>query len=167
MEMNKTDLRNRMLAALKTATGANFAMSFAMPVCRNGMVLDAAFLYATGVPSNMRTRPFAMIVYDPASGTLLKYQNAYLDDFMGEGRSMAEKVDYSVPGAVSAREQGELVRKVNALYEEVRGFALKETLSAEETEKLGAYKESFFKAVPAGLLPYYEALSPDFYAKLK
>lgn len=168
MEKNLEALRNRMLMSLKSAAGTNFGVSFLFPVLKNVITVDAAFLYTVGTNSARRTRPFAMIVIDPQTGSLLKYQNAYFEDFMNpEEYPMNLQVDYSVPSAQTAKEQGALIKKVNELYEGVRGIAWKDAYTKEEEKLFAEYKESFYKAVPVGLLPFYEALSPEFFAKLK
>lgn len=168
MEKKRKSRETDVITALQMATKMNFAMSFLVPVKKGEHILDAAFLYGTGSFSVMRTRPFASILMEPNTKALLEYRNAYFDDFMDSAQyPMALKLDYSVPYASSAKEQGELVRKVQELYGSIRALPWKDGLDVSEKEMAMEYDNCFYRAVPRALLPFYEALSPEFFAWLK
>lgn len=166
--MEKKEKRYKdVTAAIKTAVRFNFSMSFFVPVRKNGYIFDTAFLYDMGDFSKVRLRPFASVILEPESEVLLEYRNAYLDDFMDADKyPMSLKIDYSVPSAKSAKEQGELVGKVNELYTAIRELAWKEGLEEHEKKVVREYYSCFCRAVPNALLPFYEALSPEFFVWL-
>lgn len=154
------------LAAIKIATRTPFSISCLVPVREGEHILDTAFLYGVGI-SAVRTRPFASVTLDPKSQTLLAYRNTYLDDFADTDRyPMSLKIDYSVPYAKSAREQGELLERINVLYESVRELAWKDSLTQEDKKAAAEYCNCFDRAIPKALIPFYEALSPEFFGWL-
>ncbi|MCH5264951.1 MAG: hypothetical protein J1F02_03555 [Lachnospiraceae bacterium] len=156
------------IAAIKVATGTNFSKSFYIPVKKGDHILDAAFLYSAGSLSQTRLRPNASIIIEPGSGSILEYRNSYINDFMDSAKyPMTLELDYSVPSAKSAKEQGELVKTVNELYGDIRKMAFKETLSDAQKKTLAKYNSCFYKAVPDSLVPFYEALSPEFFQWMK
>lgn len=150
--------------AIKTATRSNFAMSFYVPVKKAGHCLDAAFLYEMGNFTTMRARPYASVLVEPETGMLLEYCNAYISDFADSlNCSMSQKIDYSVPYAKTAAEQGALVARVEELYETVRKLAWKEELTENEKNAVREYWDCFQKAVPKDLLVFYKALAAEFW----
>lgn len=160
-------MEKNMIEFLQKAIGSKFAVSFFLPMEKKGHILDSAFLYSSATNNTKRTRPFAMIIVDPKSGSLLEYKNSYIDDYMdGEKYPMNMQIDYSVPCAKTAKEQIAYMKKVNELYGIVRELFFKKELTEEERVKFAEYKENFIKAVPTALLPFYEGLTPAF-RKLK
>jgi len=139
-------------------------MSLPVPVKRGEHILDAAFLYAAGTFSPLRPRPFASILLEPKSRAMLEYRNSYISDFADALRCpMDRKLDYSVPFAKTAKEQGELVEAINGLYKTVRELPWKAGQTDEEQKIAAEYRSYFFKAAAKDLLPFYEALSPEFF----
>lgn len=167
MNTNKPSRERDVITAIQTAAGMNFAMSFLVPVKKGELILNAAFLYPTGSFSPIRTRPFASILLEPQSGAMLEYRNAYISDFAdSEHYPMTMKLDYSVP-ARTAAEQRALLEKLDGLYPSVRKLPWKDDWADGERAAAAEYRQSFFKAVPETLLPFYKALSPEFYAWLR
>lgn len=167
MNTNKPSRERDVIAAIQTAAGMNFAMSFLVPVKKGEMILNAAFLYPTGSFSPTRTRPFASILLEPQSGAMLEYRSAYISDFADSERCpMTMKLDYSVP-ARTAAEQRALLEKLDGLYPSVRKLPWKDGWTDGEKTAAAEYRQTFFKAVPETLLPFYEALSPEFYVWLR
>ena len=164
MDRKKKVRREAIITALKTASGADFTMSFFLTVKKGEHILDASFLYAAGNFNTVWTRPFASAVFEPETGAVLVYRNCYVDDFADSSSyPMTCRVDYAVPFAKTAEEQGELVKRIQELYFVIRLLPWKESLDEKEKRAAGMYRDSFFKAVPKGLLPFYQALSPEFY----
>lgn len=162
-ETNKMGILD-VIAAIKTAAGSDFSMSFFVPAKKGGYILDAAFLYGMGDFSPVRTRPFASVLIEPDTGTMVEYCNACIRDFVDSGQyPMWKKIDYTVPYAKSAREQGGLVNEVNELYKSIREFPWKDNLNEDEKTKADRYRSCFYKAVPKALLPFYQGLSPEFF----
>ena len=163
IENKKRIFNEDIFTAIKTAIRSNFAMSFYVPVRKAGHILDAAFLYDMGNYTTVRTRPFASVLIEPASGTLLEYRNAYINDFAdAQNYPMSLKIDYSVPYAKTAAEQGALVARVEELYETVRELAWKEELMEDEKKVVSEYWDCFQKAVPKDLMAFYKELAPAF-----
>lgn len=169
--MKNSKIKNNedaIIAAIKTATRSNFSLSFRVPVRKAGHVLDAAFLYDMGSFDTVRTRPFASVLIEPATGTLLEYCNAYIRDFADSGKyPMTLKIDYSVPFAKTAAQQGALVAKIDELYGSIRELAWKEELTEEGKRAVREYRDCFEKAVPKDLVVFYEALAPEFMGWMK
>lgn len=162
--LKENSYKDDIFAAIKTATRSNFAMSFYMPVIKAGHRLDAAFLYEMGDFATMRTRPYASVLIESETGTLLEYRNAYISDFAdSQNCPMSMKIDFSVPYAKTAAEQGALVARVEELYETVRELAWKEELTEDEIKAVREYWDCFQKAVPKDLLVFYKALAADFW----
>lgn len=162
--LKENSYKDDIFEAIKTATRSNFAMSFYMPVIKAGHRLDAAFLYEMGDFTTMRTRPYASVLIEPETGTLLEYRNAYISDFVGtQNCPMSQKIDYSVPYAKTATEQGALVARVEELYKIVRELAWKEELTEYEKKTVREYWDCFQKAVPKDLVVFYKALAAAFW----
>lgn len=162
--MNTIKSRNEKIFALKQIINTNFAASYFIPVSLNGNKADALFLYSSAVISARKTRPFAKALFDHSSGALLEYTNSYITDFMDpEKHPMTEQISYELPGQFSAAEQGAMIRKVNDLYDVVFSLAFSTELSQQDKAKLLDYKDCFYKSTPQALLPFYYALSPEFF----
>lgn len=156
------------IMAIQSAANVNCAMSFPVPVKKGVHILDAAFLYPAGLFSPLRPRPFAAVLLEPNSGAMLEYRNAYIHDFADSALyPMGIKLDYSVPFAKTAAEQGKLTETVNELYAAVRELAWKDALTDAERNTAAEYRACFAQAVPKALLPFYRALSPDFFKWLE
>lgn len=167
MNTNRASRERDVIAAIQTASGMNFAMSISVPVKKGKHILNAVFLYPTGSFSPVRTRPFASILLEPESGAMLEYRSSFISDFADRERfPMTTKLDYSV-SVGTAVEQRELLETLERLYPTVRELPWKDGRTVEEQESASQYRKCFFKAVPEALLPFYEALSPEFYAWLR
>lgn len=163
MEMSRLELRNEKIEQLKTIVNMNFAVSHFVPVAVRGNIVDVAFLYSSS-PIIERTRPFAKVVFDHNRGSLVEFRNAYFNDFMdSEEFPMTTKINYSLPSEISVAEIGMAIQIINSSYDEICELAFKDDVSEEGAEKIREYKEMFYKSTPEALLPYYEALSPEFF----
>lgn len=159
--------REDIITAIKTATRSNFALSLWVPVRRAGHILDAAFLYDMGNFTTVRMRPFASVLVEPRTGTLLEYRNAYVSDFADtEKYPLSLKIDYAVPSARTAAQQLALTARAGELYQAVRELAWRGGLTDEEIETAREYAGCFAKAVPNDLVVFYEALAPEFFSWL-
>ena len=100
------------MIAVQAAILDKCEISFFVPVKRKGHILDAVFLYKAG-NSRERARPFASALFEPRSGAMLEYRNAYINDFADQTKyPMEQKISYAVPFARTAKEQGKLVQTV-------------------------------------------------------
>lgn len=163
------NIRNDVIYDLQRVVKANFCTSFYVPIREGITVLDTAFLYRAAPSSDvtLRPRPFAKVVIEPEKQLLVAYQDARIYDFMDtEAYPMSEKIDYSVP-ARTAAEQFKLIKNVNELYKKIRLFPWKDSeLSEDEAHIVSEYAACFYQTIPKSLLPFYEALSPEFFAWL-
>lgn len=167
MKKNCFDLRFEKIKVLKSLVNSEFTVSYFVPAVVDGNIVDLAFVYASLANVQEKTRPFAKVMFEHKTGCLLEYKNSYIDDYMDSNKHpMTTKIDYSLPKEISAVEQGMTVRKVNAYYDAICLLAYKTDVSDKEKEKIREYKTLFYKSVPKALLPYYEALSPEFFSWL-
>ncbi len=164
MKMSDSKLRYEKITELKKIVNVNFAVSYFIPVIINDNMVDTAFLYSSTATVKERTRPFAKVMFEHSSGNLLEYKNSYICDYMNSDKyPMTTKINYSLPSEISAIEYGEIVKKVNSYYDMICEFAYKAEVAEENKEKIREYKSLFYASVPEALLPYYEALSPEFF----
>lgn len=162
--MNNFDMRNDKIAHLRKVINVKFAVSYFVPVIIKDVLVDVAFIYSAITGSKARTRPFAKVMFEHNGSGLIEYKNSFIDDFMdSEKYPITTEVDYSFPADVSVRELGENMKKVNSCYDEICELAYKTELSDEEKAKVCEYKDLFIKSTPEALMPYYEALSPEFF----
>lgn len=153
----------RMLQNLFQAVGNNFVVSFLVPVKMRDVVVDSIFLYGVHT-SPVKSRPLARVLFDAERGRLIDYMNARITDFADtEKYPFEEKIDYSLPSARAVKEQADLIRKVDAMYPAVRKLAYRMDLTEDEKNTLAEYYDAFVQVSPAGLIPFYHALSPEFF----
>lgn len=149
--------------ALEKLTGVKAAMSFFVPVMRNGHKCETAFLYGSETRLE-KNRPFAAVTVDYKTGALLEYRNAFISDFADtEKYPMDLLIDYSVPFDRTVSEHCEMVKKLEDLYAKVRAIAFNDVLSGEEKALTAGYYDTLVKMTPKALMPFYEALSPEFF----
>lgn len=153
--MNAAQIRSLMNELTLLAGYRGYALSAPVPSLREGQKTDCAFLYPTA-RQTMRSRPIASMELSAASGLLLQFAHICVDDFADAPRDA--QADYSIEGGISAAEQLARVRMLDELYEAARAAAFEENPTAEEVNAVQAYVQQLQKTVPAGLMPYYEAL---------
>jgi hypothetical protein len=142
----------------------NSSISFPVADLVNGILVEKVFLYPTS-PMELRTRPFALVTSAMEDGTILKYENAYVYDFVPTQRhSFEEKISYEIPGCEkkSLREHRLELQLLTKLYEEIRIFVFEESLTPEQREILTKYYVIFEKTVPTALLPFYDGMSEKY-----
>lgn len=146
------------------ALGGNSSISFPVPDLVNGILVEKVFLYPTS-PMELRTRPFALVTSAMEDGTILKYENAYVYDFVPTQRhSFEEKISYEIPDSEkkSLREHRLELELLPKLYEEIRTFVFNENLTPEQREILTKYYVIFEKSVPTAQLPFYDGMSENY-----
>ncbi len=166
MKKSCIELRKETLATLKDAVGINFAVSYFVPVVINKALADVAFLYPLAATTE-KTRPFAKVMFEHNTGNLIGYSNAFINDFMdSEKYPITTKINYALSSDISVVELNNLMKQVNSEYDEICRTVFKKDISEEEKEKIRGYKAAFYASVPEALMPYYEALSPEFFNRL-
>lgn len=144
--------------------GANFGISFPIVDLINGVKVEKMFIYPV-YPTEMRTRPFAVVTTSMEDGAILRFENAYLVDFLDtEKYPFDKKISYAIPdGSKKTVKEHQLeINIIFKLYEAIRNFAFNEELTAEQTEILTKYYVIFEKTVPSSNMPFYEALSEKY-----
>jgi hypothetical protein len=144
--------------------GASSEISFPFIDFVNGIKVEKVFIYPFST-KEMRTRPFGVVTTSMEDGLVLKYENAYLSDFVDTEKYPFEtQISYVIPDGIekSAAEHQLEINIVYKLYEAIRKFAFTEDLSVEQREILEKYYVIFEKTVPASHLPFYEALSKKY-----
>lgn len=144
--------------------GTNFGISFPFVDLINGVKVEKVFIYPVS-QTEMRTRPFGVITTSIEDGVILKYENAYLFDFVDtEKYPFNKKISYAIPdGSKKTVKEHQLeINIIFKLYEAIRNFAFEEELTAEQTEILAKYYVIFEKTVPSSNMPFYEALSENY-----
>lgn len=164
----KTDtIKTEKIEALKKAIGITGSISLYFPKKIADNVFDRAFIYPSGVYSKTRTRPLGIITIYNKTGDILEYRNAYINDFVDTSKYPLDmKLDYSITDVRNVQEYDELYKKLMSMYNNIREIAFKDNITDDEKAQISEYGKYFFKIVPKDLLPFYEAISPEFYNML-
>ena len=113
-------------------------------------------------------RPYMKLATDFNSGQFLEFKNAYYSEFADDKKyPLNIKFDAKVPTATSVKEQMELVKNLQSLYEKVREFAFEENLSDEQKKILADYCKVLSETVPADLLNFCKDTEPDYFTWIK
>lgn len=147
---------------LSVLTGGSYEMGPWLPCRVQEHLCEQIFLYSgTG---KKRNRPYLSVLINSQTGAVLELRNAYVNDFVdGEKYPLGGVMDYSVPTARTAAEQGELLKKLNGLYGVVRTFAFADDPTQEQQEVLRDYAHCLEDAVPAALTDFCRDAQPEFF----
>lgn len=147
---------------LAMLTGGNYVFGPFIPCQIKGQPCERIFLYSGAGRS--KNRPYLSVLINSQNGAVLEFRNAYVGDFAdGEKYPLGGAMDYSVPTAKTAVEQGELLKKLNGLYAEVREFAFTNELDERQGSVLREYADCLKNTVPASLLAFCRDAEPQFY----
>ncbi len=161
------DIKSAVTKGVRALEGGGYSVSQPVPCMENGLRTERVFFYPNTF-NTKRVRPYAWASISSEHGRVFSFQYCAVRDFMDTKQYPLEQmVDYSVPSAKSAREQGELLKRMEEACEAVRAFAFAETLDEAQMKQLREFSLLMAQTVPAGLMPYYEALSPDFFRWMK
>lgn len=110
-------------------------------------------------------RPYLKLATDFNSGQFLEFKNAYYSEFADDKKyPLNTEFDAQVPTATSVKEQRELLKNLQSLYEKVREFAFEKNLSDEQKKTLADYSETLSKTVPTDLLNFCKDTEPEYFA---
>jgi hypothetical protein len=154
------ELRNK----ITELCGSNFGISFPFVDLIGGVKVEKVFIYPVS-PKEMRTRPFGVVTFSMEDGLILKYENAYVFDFVDrEKYPFDKKISYEIPdgGKKTVKEHKLEMDIIFKLYEAIRNFAFEEELTKEQVEILTKYYVIFEKSVPSSNIPFYKALSEKY-----
>lgn len=153
----------RLKELVSSICGETAILSYPLPDVENGIRVERSFLYAHG-SEIVRTRPFAVVTTAVESGRLLSYQDCRLRDFFDTARHpFSQPIRYELQRKIGVKEFRLEQDMINKLYETVRRIAFQETIQNEEARQLGAHYLMLEKAVPADLIPYYQAIGKNYY----
>ena len=157
-------MRKKIHLIIKELFGENVALSFPVPCVENGLKTERYFIYRMSFDV-MKTRPFAVISILMSDGTILAYRDCRIQDYMDtQSYPFSEKIYYTIPDdSISAVGLKRAMAEFDELYQQIREFAFRETLSDAEKEAIGKYQAMFDQLVPAALIPYYHGLNEAFF----
>lgn len=142
--------------------GTNF--SFPVLLRREGMLLDAMFLYGGGEFDSAAPRPHTWILLKSGAGSPQLLANCLLADFMPQGAyPMSATVDLRMPARTDPKLFAQNCKHLFDFYEQLRAFAFEQAPTERQRETMAAYRGLFAQLVPPGLYPYYKGLSPAFF----
>ncbi len=161
------DIKALVAKGVHALVNGGYSVSQPVPCVENGCRTERVFFYPNTLQTE-RVRPYAWASVSPEHGRVLSFQTCVIHDFMDTQKyPLDQLVDYSVPIAKTAKEQGELLKQYEAAYEEIRKFAFAEKLDEIQKNQLKIFWQLFSRTIPPGLIPYYESLSPDFFEWMK
>ena len=143
--------------------GGNCFLTPAIVKMSNGHKCEVYFGYNIRANGKM-ARPHMRVVSDYETGTLLEFQNAFYSEFADTEKYPLDRwMDPQVPVAKSAREQKELMEKLQMSYEKIRPAAFSEDISEDTVRELKEYRKCLADVLPAGLLAFCEQTEADFF----
>lgn len=137
-------------------------IGYIVPAIEGNRYVERAFLKSSN--PGVLSRPFAWVGFDMASGTLLYYKHCISEDFADSEKYPAgTKLKGEFPSPRTAKQQAEYEKQLWESYTAIREFVFKENLSDVQKALVDEYKKQWALTVMKDLIPYYEALSPEFF----
>lgn len=167
-EVNKMTYRGNtddLQMLVKMLFGEQTELSYPLPdVVKGGLLVEHYFIYPSGT-SIMAGRPFARITVEMETGLLLFYRDCRIEDFMNtEEHPLTEVISYELPEKVSVKTFKTKQSLIYKLYEDVKTFAFKNELTADEQETLRKYVVLVLTSEPEALVPFYKRLGINFFS---
>ncbi len=157
------DIKALFMKGVHALVNGGYSVSQPVPHMEGGYRTERVFFYPS-TPKTQRVRPYAWASVSSEHGRVLSFQTCVIHDFMDTQKYPLDlMVDYSVPSAKTAKEQGELLKQYETAYEAVRMFAFDEKMDESQKKQLKEFYQLMSRTIPAGLMPYYKSLSPDFF----
>lgn len=161
------DIKALLSKGVHALGNGGYSVSQPIPCMESGYRTERMFFYPSTSKAE-RVRPYAWVSVSSEHGRVLSFQYCAIRDFMDTQKFPLDQiVDYSVPSAKTAKEQGELLKQYDAAYEAVRTYAFTEKPDETQKSQLKDFQQLMNRTIPAGLIPYYESLSPDFFKWMK
>lgn len=139
---------------------------YIVPAIENGVQVERTFLKFS-VPGQL-FRPFSWVGFDKKSGTLMYYRHCMMQDFMDTEKYPAStklKGEFSSPR--TPKQQIGYEKELVERYEAIRDFVFEENIPEEQKKLVREFREQWELTVMTDLIPYYEALSPEFFEWLE
>ena len=162
--MQNTFYEPKMVSDICAAAGYDrFAASFPIPDMINGHQTDRYFLYPNST-AKRRSRPIVWMELDGTSGTVLRMNHCYAADFVNSEEYPFDKlIDYSLTDTTVSAQMAR-IRRLQALYNDVKIAAFQKELSDEQKNAVMEYTRTLEEAVPVALIPFYHELGRSFFA---
>ena len=163
MALEFSDILKKIKAQFVTITGDNYF--FTPPIIKvvNNRKFEIFFAYKISMKQKI-LRPYLKLATDFNGGFIVEFKNAYYSEFADNKKyPLNLEFNASVPVAKSVKEQTDLLKKLNLLYEKVRQFAFAGNLSNDERNILADYSKILTATVPVDLLNFCRDTEPDFF----
>ena len=161
------DIKALLAKGVHALQNGGYSVSQPIP-CMEGSYRTERMFFYPSTSKVERVRPYAWASVSSEHGRVLSFQYCAIRDFMDTQKYPLDQiVDYSVPSAKTAKEQGELLKLYDAAYETVRTFAFAEKTDETQKSQLKDFQQVVSRTIPAGLMPFYESISPDFFKWMK
>jgi hypothetical protein len=161
------DIKALLAKGVHALQNGGYSISQPVPCIEGSYRTERVFFYPSTLKIE-RVRPYAWASVSSEHGRVLSFQYCAINDFMDTQKHPLDQiVDYSVPSAKTAKEQGELLKQYDTAYDAVRTFAFADKLDETQRNQLKSFQQLMSRTIPAGLMPYYESLSPDFFKWMK
>lgn len=143
------------------------ALSAYVPEMINGKLYELAFVYSmapSGLGYLVTERPFAWLAVSSYSGDILFYNDCSYADF-AKDYPLNSRVSLSLKEKLSIDEFLKLDEEFVKVYEKIREFVFADAnkLSQQQKDVMSKYRELFDKVIAPDFVPYYKALSPEFF----
>lgn len=111
---------NKLRDVLNRIFGESWSLSCPVPGTVNGIAVDKHFLYPIATDSS-QGRPFALVVSDMNTGTILMMKHCAAEDFVDTNKHpFNEPISGELPGKMSAKEYKDGMCQLRKAYEALR-----------------------------------------------
>lgn len=163
MAQNYQELLKKLKIQFTAITGSNYSFTPAIVELNQNRKCEVYFAYNIS-PKKKILRPYFKLVTDYKTGIILEFKNAYYSEFADSKKyPLTSEFDAKVPLATSAKEQIELIKNLQTLYEKVRVIAFEKNLSAENKTVLSEYANALSQTIPEDLLNFCKNTEPQFF----
>lgn len=147
--------------------GADVNCSFPALRMRDGILMDVMFLYSGQPDAQEGPRPSGWVALQSVTGKLLLAADCAVCDFADTAAYPLDSVvALTREPSLSQKEHTQSWARLYELYEQLRLFAFEPEPADWQHEIVDEYARLFLRLAYAGHLPYYRALSPEFFGWL-
>ncbi len=144
-------------------TGSGCSLTPAIIQMVNGHKCEVYFGY-NRLEKGKMGRPYLRVAADYETGRILHFQNAYYSEFSDKEKYPLDKeMSLDVPVAKSVKEQGELLKRLERLYEKISAIAFSEFVLEENVKALKEYQKCLEDTVPPDLMAFMIDTETDFF----
>ena len=163
MEKKYPELLNKIKSQFSMIVGMNYSLTPTIVKKVADKKCEVFFAYIVTREKKI-LRPYLKLVTDFNTGQFLEFKNAYYSEFAdSEKYPLNTEFDAKIPTAETAKEQMNLIKNLQLLYEKVREFAFEKNLSDEQKNILEDYLKCLSKTIPTDLLNFCKNTEPEFF----